>query len=288
MSNKQKSIIDQKSLAEVVGSVDKQGGLIIRIYFNSIDKDIQAELMDVPEGWQIFVGAIRPFMGSNDQKQYVGCEAMVFFLSGYQENPVELFHVQTVNTFSETNSSTSFARASYDISTDMVTDSDLPKLKLYMRRFYEKVSTIFKSNWASQVIEPLMKSNEQEAAPRPERAPKTEQAMAAMPAGIDDMDADTFPESQVPQMAGRPPNPAPQRAVAQRTAAQPQQQPQPQRSPKQAVVEKKAGREETDDGNKEVASDDDDLFGFDVPTIPRVNDGKDVPTLKGNALRSSK
>jgi len=280
MSNKQKSIIDQKSLAEVVGSVDKQGGLIIRVYFSSIDKDVQSETMDVPEGWQMFVGGIRPFIGGNDQKQFIGCDAMVFFLSSYQENPVELFHVQTINTFSETNQSTSIARASYDVSNDIVPDADLPKLKLYMRRFYEKISTIFKDNWASQVIKPLMENNEQEEAPRPERVAKSEPAIAAMP-GIDDMDEDTFPESQVPQISSRSPSPA-----SQRPASKAQPQPQ-QRSPKPAAVEKKVAKEEKGDENKE-APNDDDLFGFEVPTIPRVNDGKDVPTLKGNALRSNK
>lgn len=285
--SKQKSIIDQKSLAEIIGSLDKNSGFIIRVYFNSIDKDIQSEMLEMPDGWRMFAGEIRPFVG-DAKRQFIGLDTTIFFLSGYQENPFELFQIQTINTFSDTNPSTSAARATYNISADLVPDSDLPKLKLYMRRFYEKISVILKENWKSQVIEPLTKNNdEQEEAPRPARGVPVNQAeptMASMP-GIDDLEFTEFPDSQVPQMTKRP-APSTQRAPAPRQATQPQQRAQKPAAPGKKAPKTEEEKNEEPEQN-DVKPDDDDLFGLEVPSIPRINDGKDVPTFKGNALRSS-
>ena len=284
MSGKQKSIIVQKMLNDIIKVLDKQGGYIINVYFSSIDKDLQTQIQETPEGWQFFVGSIKPCAGEDSGMQFIGCESVVYFLSPFQENPVELFTIQSMNTFVFDDPSTSSARASYNISDDLVTDADLPKLKLYTRKFFDRISNIIKENWISSVLEPIKKTAQSSADVEQETQQKPAQAaaraagkvnadtIAAMP-GIDEMGDDDFPASRVPVMThGSGQNTAP-RASA----------------PAQVAKEKPRQSAKKQDEAENIDDDDGDAFKLDIPTIPRIDTGgKDVPTLKGSALRANK
>ena len=288
MSSKQKTIIVQKLLNDIIKSLDQQGGYIINVYFNSIDKELQSNILETPEGWQFFVGTIKPFAGGDTGQQVVGCECVVYFFSEVQEHPVELLTIQSINTFDQDDPSTSSARLSCNLAIDLVVDGDMPKLKMYARKYFDKVARLVKETWNSQVIEMLQKSvqpdvEEEQVRQKPVPVSRgnvktTADAIDAMPSpSIDEMGADDdFPESQVPTLTrGSTQQRAQQRATTQVS-------PPPSKEKKQ---EKPASQSKKP---KEVDEDDGDDFKIDIPRIPRVNSAieKDLPTLKGNALRT--